>query len=414
MVEGIVEKLERKVAVMARLAEVSAILNSTLQLEPLLTQLLDAAAEITDSNDASVLLWNNKSQELFFAATTSQGSQELIGRPVPLDSIAGEVIRENHAVQVDDAENDPRLYRKVTDDIQYVTRSLLGVPMTYKDRVIGVVEVLNKREPPWTEDDHSNLSILAGQAAVAIETAQMVMTLRRVNEEMAQVDKLKNNFIAIASHELRTPLGVILGYATFLADETTDEAKDHASKVLGSALQLRRIIENMVNLRYLKQSEGELVCEQVSVRELFSDMQGDILTLTNASGHILDVKMPPEDVTLMVDRNRISMALSNLLNNAVEFTPPGGIIGIQCQVQDDNEVWISVTDRGCGLAEENLEMVFKEFFQVEDHMTRRHGGLGIGLSITKALIEAHGGRIWATSEGLGKGSCFTFALPMSS
>ncbi len=414
MVDGIVEKLERKVAVMARLAEVSTILNSTLQLEPLLTQLLDAAAEITDSRDASVLLWNHKSQELFFAATTSQGSQELIGRPVPLDSIAGKIIRENCTVQVDDAENDPRLYRKVTDDIQYITRSLLGVPMQYKDKVIGVVEVLNKREPPWTEDDHTNLNILAGQAAVAIETAQMVMALKRANEEMAQVDKLKNNFIAIASHELRTPLGVILGYATFLQDETADEARDHASKVLDSALQLRRIIENMINLRYLKQSEGDLVFEQLAVRELFSDMQGDILTLTNASGHKLDVKMPPEDVTLMVDRNRISMALSNMLNNAVEFTPPGGIIGIQCQVRDDKEVWISVTDCGCGIAEEHLEMVFREFFQVEDHMTRRHGGLGIGLSIAKALIEAHGGRIWATSEGLGKGSTFTFALPMPS
>jgi GAF domain-containing protein len=241
-----------------RLAEVSNTLNSTLQLDPVLEYIMDTAAEITESDGASVLLWNNNTHELFFAATSSKDSvsQSLIGKPVPLDSLAGTILREKKIVQVDDAAKDPRHYSKVDEELEFVTRSLLGVPMTSKNKVIGVLEVINKRQLPWTEGDQYYLSILAAQAAVAIESAQLVRQLRKVNDELKEIDKLKSDFIAIASHELRTPLGVILGYASFLQDEASAEVSEHASKVMESALQLRRIIEDMLNLRYLKQNQG--------------------------------------------------------------------------------------------------------------------------------------------------------------
>ncbi len=409
--ESLPEQVQHKIAVLTRLAEASAELNSTQQLETILTNFMDIAAEITDCTDASVLLWNNKSHELFFAATTSRGSQALMGKPVPLDSIAGEIIRTNDYIQVDD-ENDPRIYRKVDEDIQFVTKSLLGVPMTFKNRVIGVVEVLNKRQLPWTDDDRRYLKVLAAQAAIAIETAQMVIALKQANEEMRQLDKLKNDFIAIASHELRTPLGVILGYATFLQEETTDEAREHAGRVLASAMQLRRIIEDMVNLRYLKQKETELLRENVVVGDLIEQMYSEFLTLTEVHNHHLVINLPPKHAIVRADRNRLTMILTNLLNNAVSFTPEGGYITIEGKVED-GEVHVSVIDNGIGMTPEQQKRVFDEFYQAEDHMTRHVGGLGIGLSITRALVQAHGGRIWCESEGANKGSTFTFALPIA-
>ena len=409
-----VEQLQRKLAIQTRLAEISAVMSSTLQLEPLLETITDAAAEITDSISASVLLWNSKTRELFFVASTSGSAvQHLLGKPVPLDSIAGTILQENRVVQVDDVKADPRHYGKVDEESKFTTQSLLGVPLRYKDRVIGVLEAVNKRQLPWTEDDQDYLSVLAAQAAVAIEVAQLVMELRKANQELSQVDKLKNDFIAIASHELRTPLGVILGYASFLQEDATGEVGELAAKVMSSALQLRSIIEGMINLRYLKQTQSDLKREKLSVADLLQDVQYDILSL--AEGNQLSVTVQPAEAGLMVlaDRAKVNMALTNILNNAVNFTPAGGTITIGTAVRNKDEVWISVRDSGIGLEKDQLDQIFEEFYQVEDHMIRKVGGLGIGLCISKAIAEAHGGRIWADSPGLKQGATFTLALPLT-
>lgn len=414
MISDSKEALERKIQILTRLAEISATLNSTLKLKPLLSTIMDTAAEILDAEAASVLLWDTKANELRFAATTTQGSgQSLIGRPVPLEgSIAGLVLRENRIVTVDNATNDPRHYPKVDEDIDFHTRSLLGVPLTSKNRVIGVLEAVNKRELPWTADDGHYVSILAAQAAVAIEAAQLVAALQKANDELSQVDKLKSDFIAIASHELRTPLGVILGYASFLQEMTDNEISGHATKVVESALQLRRIIEDLTNLRYLEQTQGELHREPLALDDLLRDVIREAVSLAEAKGHQLDYLAPPPGVHIIADRIRISMAISNLLNNAIRFTPDSGHIVVKAEIHKRAEVWISVSDNGMGLPQDQINRIFDKFYQVEDHMTRRHGGLGIGLSIAKALVETHGGRIWATSAGLNRGASFTIALPL--
>lgn len=406
--------LENKVTILARLAEISTALNSRVQLEPLLKQIMKTAVEITGSEAASVLLWNNNKQQLFFAASTtiSRTDDPLLGMPVPMDSIAGTILKENRTLQVDDARSDPRHYNKVDEDIQFQTRSLLGVPMTYKDRVIGVLEAINKRNLPWTEDDKMYLNNLAAQAAVAIEGAQLVMELKRANEELSEVDKLKNDFIAIASHELRTPLGVIMGYASFLQEAEDTSTQEHASKVLDSALKLRKIIEDMVNLRYVKQKQSDLQREVMSVADLIGSLQRDSLAIIDTQKHKLKFEDVP-DAEIYIDHTRTLMALTNVLHNAMSFTPEGGSITISAQlINNPREVQLRVTDTGVGLEKHQLDKIFEEFYQIEDHMIRHHGGLGIGLSIARAIVNAHGGRIWAESPGLGQGSTFTIALPL--
>lgn len=411
--ENQIEQLEKKVKILTKLAEISESLNSRVHLEPLLQHIMDVAVEITESEAASVLLWNAKTHQLFFAASTSESADKLLGKPVPMDSIAGTVLMQNKIVQVDNARNDPRHYDQVEKEVEFVTRSLLTVPMTYKDKVIGVVQAVNKKQLPWTQDDRHYLEILSSQAAVAIEGAQLVMELRRANDELKEVDKLKNDFIAIASHELRTPLGVIMGYASFLQEETMSdpETAEHAGKVMESALKLRQIIEDMVNLRYLKQNQQDLLREEMSIRKLLQSIEAETIQLINVNHHDFKVITPEHEPIVSVDVKRLSMAINNLVNNAVAFTPPGGSISITAEMKGA-EVAVSVTDTGVGMESDQLERIFIEFYQVEDYMTRHHGGLGIGLSITKAIVEAHGGRIWAESEGKGKGSSFKFTLPV--
>ncbi len=410
-----IENLERRVVMLNRLAEVSVTMNSTLELDELLSHLMDAAAEVTDSEGASVLLWDEQTRELRFAATTSkQSALELIGKSVPLEgSIAGTILLEKRILQVDDVVNDPRHYTKVDEEKHFETRSLLGLPMTSKSSAIGVLEVVNKRSLPWTQEDKDYLSVLVAQAAVAIERAQLVSALKKANQELSEVDKLKNDFISIASHELRTPLSIILGYASFLQEESEGKMNEHAAKVLASGLQLRHIIEDLMNLRYLQQSASELTRENISIQEIVDDAVSDVMSMAEAKNHKLTLNIPAPDTMLYVDRIRSVMALSNILNNAVRFTPEDGSIAINAEVHNQDEMWISVTDNGIGVADDKLERIFEKFYQIEDHMTRKHGGMGIGLSIARALVEAHGGRIWATSPGLGKGTTVTLTLPLA-
>jgi signal transduction histidine kinase len=393
--------LAHKVDILKRLAHLSTILNSTYELDALLSLLMDAAAEITQAQAASVLLWDESRRELVFTATTSNTSGlNLIGQAVPLEgSIAGTIFNKGEIVQVNDAMHDPRHYDRLDEANQFVTRSLLGVPLTIKERVIGVLEVLNRQPLPWTDDDRDYLSVLAAQASVAIESARMIAALQKVNRELNEVDKLKNDFIAIASHELRTPLAILLGYASFLKEETEGRTSEHVNKVLESGMQLRRIIEELT---------------AYPLQQMLSDTVTELFELASGKGHDIAVDCPA-DLMVMIDPIRSGMALSNIVNNAVRFTPDRGSIHLIGSIDPDHPKMarVEVRDNGIGFPPDQAERIFEEFYQVEDHMTRKHGGLGIGLTIARAMIQAHGGWITAESSGAGQGAIFRFTLPLA-
>lgn len=407
------EALTRRAATLSRLVEISLILNSTLALDDLLQRIIEAAAELAGSEAASLLLKNVNTNDLFFAASSRGGAAALIGQPVPLEgSLAGAILQENRPIAIDDVSQDPRHYHKMDEQTHFHTRSLLGVPMRIKDRVVGVLETVNKIAGPWTAEDQETLCVLAAQAAVAIENARLVADLQAANKELSQVDKLKSDFIAIASHELRTPLGVILGYASFLKEDAQGEASEHADAVLRSALRLRTLIEDMVNLRYLKLGRSELTLEAVSVAHVLDLARRDVEDLAHAKGQQLVVHQPDPSPVVRGDLALLDMALGNILNNAVKFTPSGGRIIVDV-VRRPSEVWITVRDTGVGIPADQLEAIFQEFYQVEDPLVRRQGGMGLGLSIARAVAEAHGGRLWAESPGPDQGSTFYLCLPLA-
>ncbi len=405
---------EREIHRLNRLVQASLVINSTLELRPLLSVIMDHVADLTNAESASVMLYDPITDQLRFVAATTNDPfvENLLNILVPLEgSLAGAVLRENRVIMRDDLTNDPQHFRAADAKSGFDTRSLIGVPMRYKDEPIGVLEAVNKKEGRWTDDDRRNMLILASQAAVAIKNAQMIEQLKRAYNELDQIDKLKNDFISIASHELRTPLSVILGYATFLKEDAQGEISAHASAVLNSALRMRNLIEDMINLRYLKLGEADLVREHLPLAAIFQAAQSDVEGLMQAKGHTLQVHPPDLSLIVVVDRLKLGMALTNLLNNANKFTPSGGRIVLSYE-RKPAAVWITVKDTGVGIPQDQLERVFEAFHQVEDHMTRRHGGMGLGLSIAKGFVEAHGGRMWAESDGPGRGSTFYISLPL--
>lgn len=416
--ENEVTRLHAQVAALRQLLDVTTWLNDTLlspdpQPERLLSTIMDAAAGLTGCESAAVLLWDENRNELYFASTNSNNpnAPNLIGTMVPMESIAGTIFQSRLPHRVDNVAADIRHYKDVDKDIGFQTRSLMGVPMIARGRVIGVLEVVNKKRPPFSPRDEQVLMMLAQEAAVAIEVARLLMALSTANRELSEVDRLKDTFISIASHELRTPLGIIIGYATFLKEDASNsETAEYADTVMGSALHLRSILDSMATLRYMTTNIADMHLEPIDLATLRSDLAAEVASLPGAAAHDIQLYEPVNGLKIKADRARLMLALGNVLDNAVRFTPAPGTITIDAKPRS-HEVWISVQDTGVGITAENIERMFDEFFQVENHMTRAHGGLGIGLSVARTVIKLCGGRIWAESQGLGRGSTLTIALP---
>jgi signal transduction histidine kinase len=305
---------------------------------------------------------------------------------------------------------DPRHYTQVGEQINFKPKSLLGVPMRTKSKVTGVLEAVNKHNGPFLPADSRLLSIIASQAAVAIQNARLVQAIQSAYDELKQVDKLKSDFMAVASHELRTPLGIILGYASFLKEEAQGELSGHAEQVINSALRLRLLVEDMTNMNLMQVGSVELEMKPTPIQRLLQIACDEIRKMAEAKEHQLVQNLPPQPLRVQADQDKLVLAFVNLLNNAVRFTPPRGTISVNAFSQRD-EVVVEIRDTGAGIPQSELDKIFKEFYQIEDHMTRHEGGLGLGLSIAQGLIKLHEGRIWAESPGANQGTTFKVILP---
>jgi signal transduction histidine kinase len=325
-------------------------------------------------------------------------------------SIAGTIVREDTPLIINEVASDPRHFRRVDETTLKNTRSLIGVPMRIKDRITGVLEAVNKRRGVYGESDIRTLEIIASQAAVAIYNADLLEALQKAYNELDKVEKLKSDFISVASHELRTPLGVILGYAALLKEDAGPGASEHAAAVLSSALRMRTLIEDMTNMNLMQVGSAELILQEQALGPIAKAAADEIQEMIVAKGQTLHLDIPSEAVMARVDSGKLALALVNLLSNAMRFSEAGRSIRLGL-ARRGSEARLAVSDQGIGLAKDQLVRVFDRFYQVEDHMTRRHGGMGLGLAIVKAIAEAHQGRVWAESEGNNKGATFTVALP---
>jgi signal transduction histidine kinase len=396
---------------LARLVEISVTLNSTLQLEPLLEYILDTAAELIKCEAASILLYDEIEDQLWFAATTGSTPKELAGISVALDdSLAGKIFLENEPLVINDVQQDARHNADVSEQIQQEVRSLLGVPMRIQDEKIGVLEAINKRSSSFSYSDIKMLSIIASQAAVAINNARLVEKLKNVNAELIESDEMKSRFMAVASHELRTPLGIIMGYATFLKEEAQGDMSEHANSVLDAAIELRNLVEDMTNMNMIYTGRRDIRPSPTVLQDILHASYDELHDAAEAKGHQMLLDLPDESVIVRADQ-KLKLVFSNVINNAIRFTPDKGEIFVRLTTTDEKAL-VEVKDNGIGIPPDKLERIFEQFYQVDDHLTRRYGGLGLGLAIAKVLVDLHKGRIWAVSDGLGRGATIKIQLPL--
>ena len=410
---GRLRDLEGRQQQLLRLVELSVTLNSTLDLDALLQIIIETATELLDCEGASILLYDEKNLRLYFAASTGSDPAKLAEIPVPIEgSLAGTIFRTSHHLILNNAEQDPRHYSLVSDHIKFKVNTLLGVPMPIKERTVGVLEAINKKNGVFDERDATILTVTAAHAAIAINNARLLQTTQLALEKVQETNELKSNFLSLASHELRTPLGIIIGYSTFLKEDAKGELSDHASQVLNAAGQMRSILDEMNNLAMLKSDEMTLKSQKVMIQDVLAYACEGIKEIASTRDQKLTYVFPDEPFNVAVDIDKTSLAFTNILNNAIRFSAPGSEITIGTMKQG-NQVLAWVQDQGIGIPADKLQKIFEEFYQIQPPNTRQYGGLGIGLTIAKGLIEAQGGKIWAESEGLEKGSTFKVLLPLA-
>lgn len=289
--------------------------------------------------------------------------------------------------------------------------SLLFSPLLAMDALIGALVLIKAEDSPqFAAGDSELLSVLCGQAAIALQNAHLFKEIQQAYQELQKLDHMKTEFINIAAHELRTPLAILMGHADLLeSDVEDDEIKQRLQIIVRNALRLRGLIDALLDLRHLETGEAQVRITRFDIQDLIADVLDDFRPTAEKRDIRISVRSGNDLSDIQNDRAKIQYTLTNLVDNALRFTPEGGEVGLDID-KHDHEIWISVWDTGVGIPAEEFDNIFRPFYQVEDSLTREHEGMGVGLSIAKGLIELCGGRIWVESE-LSQGSRFTFAVP---
>lgn len=395
-----------------RLLTVVQTLGASLEFDAFMQSVVEEVCELTSSESASILRYESGTDNLLFIAAPPEQLQFLRGVQVPLEgSAAGWVFRHAEPLLVQNTAHDKRHYKEVDRLTGARTRSILAAPLMFRGGPLGVLEAVNKRKGEYTEEDIAVLETLAALAAFSIHESELQKQIERLQAETSSLERLKADFIAIASHELRTPLGLILGHATFLRELTDKKYHEQLDLIIRNATRLKEIVDNLSSVDNYQSGAARVRQKQVVMTRLAQDVVESFHEEARRKGVDLRLAAPSSPLTAEGEAGKIEVALSHLVRNAITFTESGGHVLVSVEAVP-GYVKVSVADDGIGIPASDLTRVFERFYQVENHLTRRYGGMGLGLSVAKAMVEMHGGRIWAESVE-GQGSRFIFLLPIN-
>ncbi len=381
-----------------RLIEIARDLASTLDLDVLLERIVQAAAEVSGSEAASILLYDDVTQQLYFQVATNLDEPTMRGLVIPLEgSIAGWIVTNRKPIRIVNAQEDPRLFTNVDRITGRPTKSLLGVPLVTKNKVVGVLEALNKEEGKFSDGDESMLSVLGAQAAVAIENARLF-----------QQSDLISEFV----HELRTPLAS-LSTATYLLlhpEMSREQQEQIIRNIHAETLRLNSLASAFLDLARLESGRVQFHKTSFNVADMLYECKDVMNSKANEEKLQIQIETPDGMPALEADRDKIKQVILNLLSNAIKYNRPSGMITLSSSFSTA-ESQITVQDTGIGIPEEALPHLFQKFYRVHEN-EKKADGTGLGLSICKQIVQGHGGRMEVKSK-VGVGTTFTVRLPRS-
>jgi GAF domain-containing protein/anti-sigma regulatory factor (Ser/Thr protein kinase) len=328
-------------------------------------------------------------------------------------SLLGRVYRERRTVHVADVASDPT----VSDSLAIAAigaHTGLGVPLLRADEVLGVIILVRIEVRPFEAREIELVESFARQAAIAIENVRLFMEIQQKSAQLEVANRHKSEFLANMSHELRTPLNAIIGFSEVLQQrmfgELNDQQADYLEDIKTSGQHLLTLINDILDLSKIEAGRMELEAAPFSLVAALNNAVTLVRERAQSHGIKLELVVAPELDTMVADERKLKQVLVNLLANAVKFTPDGGTITLRA-VRENGEVRLAVHDTGIGIAPEDQRRIFEEFQQASHQGERSREGTGLGLTLSKRMVELHGGTI-SVDSAPGKGSTFTVALPM--
>jgi len=305
-------------------------------------------------------------------------------------------------------------------------------PIVLSDNFFGFVEIF--REAEFTTEDATCFQTLAQQVSLPLKSASLYEEIKRNNEKLERLERLKSEFISIVSHELRTPLTAIKNALDIILSGKTGELTENMNKFINMAkrnvARLSGIINDLLDLSKIEAGKMDFKFEMIKIEPVIDYVKTSLDEMAKEKNLILKTKVEDNFAPIYADSRRLEQVLTNLVSNAIKFTPEGGQIEIRTEVIDAKDInyvemfdfefrqlhgkylLVCVKDNGIGISQENLVHVFDKFAQIENSLSRKVGGSGLGLPIARQLLEVHNGAIWCNSKPE-KGSSFYFVLPLA-
>jgi GAF domain-containing protein/CheY-like chemotaxis protein len=413
--------LTRSVSELQALGEVSHALSSTLDLETVLSTIVSRASQLAGTDSCTVYEYDERAEAFVFRATHNLAREVAsVAQRAPIrrgEGVAGRMAQTLEPVQVPDIAT-PGAYSGPLRDVLLQTgaRALLGIPLLREGHLIGGLTVTRRTPGAFSPDVVSLLTTFATQSAVAIQNARLFREIEDKSRQLELADRHKSEFLANMSHELRTPLNAIIGYSEMLQEDAADlgveQFTDDLKKINAAGKHLLELINAVLDLSKIEAGKMELYLETFDVAGLVKDIGAVIQPLAARNGNHLELHCPAGIGAMHADLTKVRQALINLLGNACKFTERGTVALDVGRERIDERAWIvfRVRDTGIGMTPAQLARLFEAFAQADAATTRKYGGTGLGLALSRRLCRMMGGDVTVESEA-GRGSTFTIRLP---
>ena len=409
LVSEIKEALEQQTATAEILKVISASPTDT---RPVFQAIAERAGRICEANDARVLLVDG--DKLTYVAGFGHLPDAPPSRTIERGFVSGRAVIDREPVQVEDVLAVPQEFPTAQGTSRPVgIRTILAVPLMREGQAVGAIVLRRTEVRPFSEQQIELLKTFADQAAIAIENVRLFREIQEKSAQLEVANKHKSEFLANMSHELRTPLNAIIGFSEALIDklfgDLTDKQLEYQKDIHQSGKHLLSLINDILDLSKIEAGRMELELSSFHLPTAISNAVTLIRERALRHGIALGVEIDPRLGDFQADERKVKQILLNLLSNAVKFTPDGGRVDLSATM-DTDKVEIAVKDTGVGIASEDQASLFEEFKQLGRDSSRKAEGTGLGLALTKRLVELHGGQILVDSA-VGKGSTFRVFLP---
>ncbi|BAI62688.1 putative histidine kinase [Methanocella paludicola SANAE] len=408
------QELQKRTDELRRVYEIQRRITSTIDLDEATESIVENAPYITRFQHCLIYLLDPNERRIVSVRAPEAVEKKFGKLKFSLDELVATRIAmdERKPLFIEDARTFPNISKRIVNMLGWV--SAIVLPLISRDRVLGVMWLYTTdRMVHFDDNDRRSAIALSDQAANVIDAARIHKELEESYEKLKDLDRTKMEFFTLISHELRNPLAIIKGYTELLYDGTlgpiNDKQKDKLARVRENVDKLADMVGKMSEISSLESRKYTVDRVPVSLGDMVSEIAETMGFLFQNKRITLNVDIPENLPLVEVDRKKMEQVLLNLLNNALKYTPEGGHVTVTAEDRPA-DILVSVWDTGIGIPQKDLDKIFSGFYHSGYKLSYEYKGPGLGLAISRKIIEGHGGRIWAKSE-VGKGSTFYFTIP---